>query len=291
MEREVSRVGAAVLPPGRVRKAVPTPINPDRVPVLPVYTVLLTAHGTTVDGELVETLPAHDDRMAALAELRRRAALRGRPVRATGKDPDGRVEHFIISPDGEVLPLPHGHPAPPPPARPPQPGPVRRPQPSAPQPQQPEPAAAWREQSEARATHYEQQARAEHGHDSAEAQRWARIRHQLRTEAEPWAASTDLWTAALAEGLAHLPANSRELRTAARTAYECWRKITDPAEAADTGPRFLAVLKNLDYPELLAAVEHWTAEAAALVASWAPPSPDHSIAPQEKERGNDRPHT
>lgn len=284
-----------------------TAIQPDRIPATPVYAVVLTAHGAVVDGEPVEALPEHDTMMAALAELRRRAALRGRPVRATAKAPGGSVQHIIVTPDGEVTELPEPHPQPrpepqpqrrpvlaPPPTQP-MPTIAPRPRTSRPAQQAPQrssaaarpPAAAaspedsdtaWRKAADERAEQFEQKARTQHGPASTEAARWAQVRHQIRTAPAPWAAATELWIAALTEGLAaHHPANSPALLDGASTAYGCWLKIADPAEAADTGARLLAVVKQLDYPELLAAVERWAHQAADIVASWAPPTATEAL--------------
>ncbi len=255
-------------------------IDPTTVPPAPIHTVVITSTGATIDGEPVELLNDANDResiqVAVLTDLRLRAAKRGRPVRVTAKEPDGTVEHFILGPSGAFLELQHPHPQPPP-APAPTPQAVRvLPPPAAPPPRQ-EPAQApktlhdpaddWRQQAINRATSHEQHARAAHGPASEQAARWARVREELRTAPAPWAATTELWTAALSDALAHLPADSSDVRAAARTAYECWRQITDPAQAADTGTRLLAAIKQLDYPELLAAVEYWSGQAAHAAAS------------------------
>ncbi|RKN52327.1 hypothetical protein D7231_35315, partial [Streptomyces klenkii] len=75
-------------------------INPADVPVAPIHTVILTADGPLVDGEPVTVLPDADPYEAALLELRRRAALRSRPVRVIAKEPGGE-RYFIVGPEGE----------------------------------------------------------------------------------------------------------------------------------------------------------------------------------------------
>ncbi|MEU8550958.1 hypothetical protein AB0C81_28940 [Streptomyces roseoverticillatus] len=49
--------------------------------------------------------------MAALVEVRVKAALHGRPVRVTAKEPDGTVWPLIIDPDGTIITLDTPHPA------------------------------------------------------------------------------------------------------------------------------------------------------------------------------------
>lgn len=68
-----------------------------QVPATPLYTITLTGSGVSIDGEPVG-VPAGDlpaARLAALAEIRVRAALRGRPVRVTAKEPDGSALSLI----------------------------------------------------------------------------------------------------------------------------------------------------------------------------------------------------
>ncbi|MCX4690941.1 hypothetical protein [Streptomyces sp. NBC_01408] len=98
--------------------------DPGQVPGTPVYTITLTSSGVSIDGEPVSTpqgdLPAA--RRAALAEIRVRAALRGRPVRVTAKEPDGSAWPLVVDPDGNVTTLSAPHPVvPPPQARPAEP--------------------------------------------------------------------------------------------------------------------------------------------------------------------------
>lgn len=91
-----------------------------QVPATPLYTITLTGSGVSIDGEPVGVpsgdLPAA--RLAALAEIRVRAALRGRPVRVTAKEPDGSAWPLVVDPDGHVTTLSVPHPVVPPPARP-----------------------------------------------------------------------------------------------------------------------------------------------------------------------------
>ncbi|MFD9102253.1 hypothetical protein ACFVZN_14370 [Streptomyces virginiae] len=90
-----------------------------QVPATPLYTITLTGSGVSIDGEPVGVpsgdLPAA--RLAALAEIRVRAALRGRPVRVTAKEPDGSAWPLVVDPDGRVTTLSVPHPVVPPPAR------------------------------------------------------------------------------------------------------------------------------------------------------------------------------
>ncbi|MEU9237106.1 hypothetical protein [Streptomyces subrutilus] len=97
-----------------------TTTDPVTIPATPVYTITVTGSGVSIDGEPI-TAPAGDlaaARRAALAEIRVRAALRGRPVRVTAKEPDGSAWPIIVDPDGNVTTLTEPHPAapaPPPP--------------------------------------------------------------------------------------------------------------------------------------------------------------------------------
>ncbi|MET9840265.1 hypothetical protein ABZZ01_21105 [Streptomyces virginiae] len=110
-----------------------------QVPATPLYTITLTGSGVSIDGEPVGVpsgdLPAA--RLAALAEIRVRAALRGRPVRVTAKEPDGSAWPLVVDPDGHVTTLSVPHPVVPPPARP-----AEGSGPSA-VPARPEPAVTW----------------------------------------------------------------------------------------------------------------------------------------------------
>ncbi|MGW0390852.1 hypothetical protein ACWDYJ_08105 [Streptomyces sp. NPDC003042] len=122
-------------------------IDPGRVPATPVYTITLTSSGVSIDGEPVSTgpgdLPAA--RRAALAEIRVRAALRGRPVRVTAKEPDGSAWPLVVDPDGNVTTLTAPHPVVPPQTRPAEDaGPASGPAASAPPapPGTPRPVAA-----------------------------------------------------------------------------------------------------------------------------------------------------
>ncbi|MFI7329671.1 hypothetical protein ACIBQ3_34160 [Streptomyces rubiginosohelvolus] len=97
----------------------------DTIPLTPVYTITIASNGAAmVDGEDV-TAPGTDHqaaRLAALAEVRIKAALHGRPVRATVKDTDGTALPLVVDIDGTTTTLAHPHPAPAPPAV----GPVAR---------------------------------------------------------------------------------------------------------------------------------------------------------------------
>ncbi|MFD9593071.1 tetratricopeptide repeat protein [Kitasatospora sp. NPDC059973] len=115
------------------------PIDPDQVPATPVYTIILTTLGTAqVDGEEVYVPAGGNPRLAALAEVRIKAAFHGRPVRAIAKDVDGSVVPLIVAVNGSVALLTRPHP--------PGPAPVPAPAPAvqapAPVPTTPAPAPA-----------------------------------------------------------------------------------------------------------------------------------------------------
>ncbi|MFH8986402.1 hypothetical protein [Streptomyces varsoviensis] len=95
-------------------------IDPDQIPPTPVYTITLSSSGTaTVDGEEITSGGDADAaRLAALAEVRIKAALHGRPVRAVAKDQDGSAWPLIVAVDGTVTTLDHPHPTPTPPPAP-----------------------------------------------------------------------------------------------------------------------------------------------------------------------------
>ena len=89
------------------------PLNDGLVPAEPVYTITLTPTGAMVNGELVRADEGQDDQVAALAEVIRRAARRGRPVRVTAHDSSHTVS-LIVGPDGSVeeVATPHASSAP-----------------------------------------------------------------------------------------------------------------------------------------------------------------------------------
>ncbi|MGW2895916.1 hypothetical protein ACWDAO_15175 [Streptomyces sp. NPDC001212] len=93
--------------------------DPDTVPATPIYTITVGSNGAaSLDGEEI-TGPGGDPaeaRVAALAEVRIKAALRGRPVRVNAKEADGSTWPLIVAVDGSVTTLDHPHPTPPPPA-------------------------------------------------------------------------------------------------------------------------------------------------------------------------------
>ncbi|MFF9922787.1 hypothetical protein ACF1HG_35345 [Streptomyces globisporus] len=108
-----------------------TTTSTDTIPLAPVYTITIASNGAAmVDGEDV-TAPGTDHqaaRLAALAEVRIKAALHGRPVRATVKDTDGTALPLVVDIDGTTTTLAHPHPTPPATATPAPPaaGPVAR---------------------------------------------------------------------------------------------------------------------------------------------------------------------
>lgn len=87
-----------------------TPIDPGTVPTEPVYTVLVSGGGVTLNGRPVPVPEGGDLRTTALEELRICAAQRDHPVRATAKEPDGSTYHLVVGIDGQVLTLPDPHP-------------------------------------------------------------------------------------------------------------------------------------------------------------------------------------
>ncbi|MEU2086521.1 hypothetical protein ABZ569_32200 [Streptomyces albus] len=240
-------------------------LDPHRVPASPVHSVILSAAGeATVNGGAVVRLPGHDIRMAVVADLRRRAAFRGRPVRATVKEVDGTTRYLIVGPDGDVLETETPH-APVPPA---QSAPVPSDSSDAAQPKKAEAPAetalpttstaadAWREHAIAQLTRNEQHARTQYGPDSPQAQHWARLRSGLVWGGPLWEAAAELWISALDHGLATEPANSARLRAWAQDAVRTWTGIDEPQLAASIAPRLHAVLRRLDNSaDLITAVE------------------------------------
>ncbi|MFE0654361.1 hypothetical protein ACFVZH_38085 [Streptomyces sp. NPDC059534] len=115
--------------------------NPDQIPHLPVYTITINANGiAAVNGEEITTpgLTVQQARVAALAEVRIKAAYHGRPVRALAKEADGTAWPLIVDTDGSVTALNHPHPTPAAAPPPPRPAP-EEPQPPTP----PAPAGDW----------------------------------------------------------------------------------------------------------------------------------------------------
>lgn len=90
--------------------------DPDQVSATPIYTITVTSSGVaSVNGEEI-TGPGDpaEARVAALAEVRIKAALHGRPVRVIAKDADGSAWPLIVAVDGSVTTLDHPHPTAPP---------------------------------------------------------------------------------------------------------------------------------------------------------------------------------
>ncbi|MGW5336181.1 hypothetical protein [Streptomyces bauhiniae] len=112
--------------------------DPDQIPATPIYTITVTSNGVaSVDGENI-TKPGSNPteaRVAALGEVRIKAAFHGRPVRVIAKDADGAAWPLIVAVNGDVLTLDRPHPTAPAPVTPP------AQQPPAPPPSAP-PAAA-----------------------------------------------------------------------------------------------------------------------------------------------------
>jgi hypothetical protein len=89
------------------------------VPVTPIYAIAITPTGAVVDGHTLFTATSEAARVAALAEIRVKAALHGRSVRVNAYELDGTVLPLVVAVDGTVitLPSPHPEPAPTPPNR------------------------------------------------------------------------------------------------------------------------------------------------------------------------------
>lgn len=86
--------------------------DPEKVPESPVYRIILTSSGTAaIDGEVLPISggSADEARVAALYEIRIKAALHGRPVRVTAKEADGSVWPLIVDVDGSVMTCDHPH--------------------------------------------------------------------------------------------------------------------------------------------------------------------------------------
>ncbi|MFI1621872.1 hypothetical protein ACH4VT_33680 [Streptomyces lydicus] len=241
-----------------------TGLDPEQVPATPIYSVILNASGpATINGEPVTALPGHDPRMAVIAELRRRAALRGRPIRASAKEINGVHRPLIVTPDGDVMELKASHPQPvtaaPPP---PQAAPEARNQPvsttAASAPAEPDPDAArraWCEYALVQIERHEQQARTQYGTGSLLARNWSRLRTELEAGGSPWEAATELWIAALHRALAGQAPDVRQLREMAQSAVQSWIGA-DPEVSVRLAPRLHAVLRRIDNGvDLIAAVE------------------------------------
>ncbi|MER7316242.1 hypothetical protein [Streptomyces halstedii] len=131
--------------------------DPDQIPPTPVYTIMLSSSGTaTVDGEEITSGggDVNAARLAALAEVRIKAALHGRPVRAVAKEQDGSAWPLIVAVDGTVTTLdrPHPTPAPMPASVPVQAPPAPPTVPPAPAVQRAQQTAATRPATAAEAT-------------------------------------------------------------------------------------------------------------------------------------------
>lgn len=116
MGLHLCRMGAPIFPARRIeKKATMTITYTDTIPATPVYTITIGSNGAAmVDGEDVTALgTSHKEaRLAALAEVRIKAALHGRSVRAIVKDRDGTTLPLIVAVDGTTTTLSHPHPDP-----------------------------------------------------------------------------------------------------------------------------------------------------------------------------------
>lgn len=84
------------------------------VPLLPVYVIVLTSSGEVmIDGVSIPVLEGYDPRTAAIAEIHKRAALKGRPVRAVAKETTGVSTSLVIDPRGTLRVIEGTHPVPP----------------------------------------------------------------------------------------------------------------------------------------------------------------------------------
>ncbi|MGW2599510.1 hypothetical protein [Streptomyces klenkii] len=87
--------------------------DPARIPATPHYTITVATSGdATLDGAPVHAVPGQAPRVAALAEVRVKAALHGRAVRVTAKEPDGTVWPLLVDTDGTVTTLDQPNPMP-----------------------------------------------------------------------------------------------------------------------------------------------------------------------------------
>ncbi|MFE4497110.1 hypothetical protein ACFRKD_32160 [Streptomyces niveus] len=96
-------------------------MNLNQIPATPVYTLIISSTGVaSLDGQEITApgLTLDEARIAALAELRIKAALFGRPVRVTAKEANGAQWPLIVDQNGIPTTVDH-HPAPPPPPPPP----------------------------------------------------------------------------------------------------------------------------------------------------------------------------
>ncbi|MEU2395093.1 hypothetical protein [Streptomyces sp. NPDC007369] len=122
-------------------------IDTEQVPLTPVFTITLTSSGVaTLDGEEVSApgLTPEEARLAALAEVRIKAAFHGRPVRAIAKEATA-VWPLIVDVDGSVTTLDQPHPVPAP-APAPVPAPAPGPPSAVPAPRQDPPPAVESQQ-------------------------------------------------------------------------------------------------------------------------------------------------
>ncbi|SCE63301.1 hypothetical protein [Streptomyces sp. OspMP-M43] len=87
----------------------------DTIPAAPVYTITIASSGAAMVDGVDVTAPGTDHqaaRLAVLAEVRIKAAMYGRPVRATVKDVDGTSLPLVVDIDGTTTTLAHPHPVP-----------------------------------------------------------------------------------------------------------------------------------------------------------------------------------
>ncbi|MFI6143396.1 hypothetical protein ACIBCC_35045 [Streptomyces griseus] len=87
----------------------------DTIPAVPVYTITIASSGAAMVDGVEVTAPGTDHqaaRLAVLAEVRIKAAMYGRPVRATVKDVDGTSLPLVVDVDGTTTTLAHPHPVP-----------------------------------------------------------------------------------------------------------------------------------------------------------------------------------
>ncbi|MER8267977.1 hypothetical protein ABT007_27695 [Streptomyces griseus] len=87
----------------------------DTIPAVPVYTITIASSGAAMVDGVEVTAPGTDHqaaRLAVLAEVRIKAAMYGRPVRATVKDVDGTSLPLVVDVDGTTTALAHPHPVP-----------------------------------------------------------------------------------------------------------------------------------------------------------------------------------
>ncbi|MEV6731176.1 MULTISPECIES: hypothetical protein [unclassified Streptomyces] len=92
---------------------------------------------------------------------------------------------------------------------------------------------------------WEQHVLQTHGYTSPEATHWAEIRADLARMAGNYRSATQLWINAGRTRLEHQPPDAPEVLAAAAGALYCWTQLKDQAEARDSGPELVRLLRAL----------------------------------------------